>query len=289
MPDPNRPGSARGPSDASGGVDVRREALSELQRPEPDRSLSGRFPSLPSFASLPSWMVSAIVVVTVVVGLGAWVVVRRPTGAVAALPHATTTSGSSSTRTAARPDTGARPDTAARAGAPDRSDAPAPPDTAGRTGTTVTVHVAGAVNRPGVVSLPVGSRAVDAVGAAGGLAAGADPDRLNLAAPVLDGTRLVVPLLGQQVPPELAPQVPATGEPGSTGGAAAIAAPVDLNSATAQQLDALPGIGPSTAAAIVAYRSQHGSFRSVEGLLDVRGIGDAKLDALRGLVTVGGT
>jgi competence protein ComEA len=76
----------------------------------------------------------------------------------------------------------------------------------------------------------------------------------------------------------------------ATGGAAAgPSGPVDLNSATAEQLDSLPGVGPATAAAIISYRDQHGPFRSVEGLLDVRGIGDAKLGSLRDLVTVSGS
>ncbi len=148
------------------------------------------------------------------------------------------------------------------------------------------MHVAGAVIRPGVVSLPSGSRAVDAVAAAGGTAPGADADRLNLAAPLVDGTRLVVPLVGQPVPPEVVAQAP-EGSAGPPAGAGVLAGPIDLNTATIQQLDALPGIGPSTAAAIVAHREQHGPFRTVDGLLDVRGIGDAKLDAVRDLVAVG--
>jgi competence protein ComEA len=132
---------------------------------------------------------------------------------------------------------------------------------------------------------------VDAVDAAGGLAPGADPDRVNLAAPVVDGSRLAIPLVGQAAPAELAPQLPAgSGAPGSgtvDGAPASPGTPVDLNTADAQQLDSLPGVGPSTAEAIIAHRDEHGPFRSVEELLDVRGIGEAKLDALRDLVTAG--
>jgi competence protein ComEA len=152
------------------------------------------------------------------------------------------------------------------------------------------VHVAGAVTRPGVVTLPSGSRVVDAVGAAGGMVAGADPDRVNLAAPLADGQRVVVPVIGQPAPAEVAVAAPAAPGTGSAGGTAPAAggAPVDLNTATESDLDALPGIGPATAAAIVAHRSERGPFGSVEDLLDVRGIGDAKLEALRDLVVVSG-
>jgi competence protein ComEA len=129
----------------------------------------------------------------------------------------------------------------------------------------VFVHVAGAVSAPGVVELPGGSRVVDAVRSAGGLRADADPDRVNLAAELVDGQRIVIPAKGQEVPAEVLPTGP-----------------------TAEQLDALPGVGPATAAAILSHREQHGPFGSVEDLIDVRGIGEAKLEGLRDLVTVGG-
>ena len=158
----------------------------------------------------------------------------------------------------------------------------------------VFVHVAGAVTSPGVVQLPSTGRVVDAVRAAGGLRADADPDRVNLAAPLVDGQRIVVPVLGQEVPVEVLPTGPpggATGAAPSAAGAGGTdaAAPVDLNTADAAQLEALPGIGPATATAILSHREQHGPFRSVEDLIEVRGIGEAKLDALRDLVAVGGS
>ena len=158
----------------------------------------------------------------------------------------------------------------------------------------VFVHVAGAVTSPGVVDLPAGSRVVDAVRAAGGLRPDADPDRVNLAAELVDGQRIVIPAVGQDVPLEVLPTgPPAVGGSGGsatgTGAAGASSGPVDLNSATAEQLDALPGVGPATAAAILSHREQHGPFRSVEDLIEVRGIGEAKLDGLRDLVTVGGS
>lgn len=137
------------------------------------------------------------------------------------------------------------------------------------------VQAAGAVAKPGVYRLPAGSRVADLVALAGGAVDGADPSVLTLAAKLVDGQRLYVPRPGEANPPSVA-----GGSPGAAGGVV----PLDLNAATAEQLDALPGVGPSTAAAIVAFREQHGGFRSVDQLGDVRGIGPSKLDALRPLV-----
>ncbi len=141
------------------------------------------------------------------------------------------------------------------------------------------VHVAGAVVAPGVYELPVGSRVVDAIHAAGGLTAEADGARINLAAPVSDGQRVYVPKIGEVAPPVV------VGASGS-GESGAAAGPVNLNEADEAALDALPGIGPATAAAIIEHRRQIGRFTSVDQLLDVRGIGEAKLEQLRPLVTV---
>jgi len=155
----------------------------------------------------------------------------------------------------------------------------------------VFVHVAGAVAAPGVVELPAASRVVDAVAAAGGLRADADPDRVNLAAPLADGTRVVIPVVGEEPLPETSTVPAAAPGSGAGAGSGATEAPtagalVDLNQADVAELDTLPGVGPSTATAIVEHREQHGPFNSVDALLDVRGIGDAKLEALRDLVTV---
>ena len=141
----------------------------------------------------------------------------------------------------------------------------------------VVVQIAGAVVRPGVYHLPVGSRVGDLVNAAGGPVAGVDAAVLPLAAKVTDGQRVYLPKPGE----------PVSAVAGvSVGGASAVAGPVDLNSATVVQLDALPGIGPSTAAAIVAYRDKHGPFKSIDGLLEIKGLGASKVDALRELVRV---
>ena len=101
---------------------------------------------------------------------------------------------------------------------------------------------------------------------------------MNLAAVVADGQRVYVPRLGESAP--------LGGAAGMSGGSAIDEGPIDLNVATEEQLDALPGVGPATAAAIVAYRDEHGPFGSVDDLGDVHGIGPAKLDAIRDLVTV---
>lgn len=162
----------------------------------------------------------------------------------------------------------------------------------------VVVHVVGAVARPGVVRLAADARAVDAVEAAGGLLPDADTARVNLAALLVDGQRVVVPAHGEELPEEPAAAGPPSGatssgasgtagpgpSPGTASGGSAL---VDLNSATAEQLDTLPGVGPATASAIVGHRDENGPFGSVDELIDVRGIGEAKLEGLRDLVTVG--
>jgi competence protein ComEA len=141
------------------------------------------------------------------------------------------------------------------------------------------VHVAGAVVAPGVYSLAGSPRVTDAVAAAGGMSVEADPNAVNLAAPVHDGERVYIPKVGEVT-------AVAVNNAGGPAIAAGPVGPVNLNTATAEELDVLPGVGPATAAAIVAHRQQHGPFQTVDQLGDVRGIGPAKLDALRGLVTV---
>ena len=136
------------------------------------------------------------------------------------------------------------------------------------------IDVAGAVRRPGLYRLREGSRIDDAIAAAGGPTAKAQLDAVNLAAPIADGEQVVVPGRGVAGAPAASP--PAAGSSPS--------APLDLNTATAEQLDSLPGIGPVTAQKILDYRQAHGAFHSVAELEGVPGIGPGRLSQLKGLV-----
>ncbi|AKT52748.1 hypothetical protein ADJ73_10260 [Arsenicicoccus sp. oral taxon 190] len=156
------------------------------------------------------------------------------------------------------------------------------------TTTGVVVDVGGQVRRRGVVRLGAGSRVVDALSAAGGPLPGADLAALNQARVLVDGELVFVPRPGE-APPAGANQpasgTGATGVPGAAGGGPPGAgAPVDLNRATAEQLDALPGVGPAIAARILEWRAQHGRFSSVDELGEVQGIGPKMLERLRALV-----
>lgn len=142
------------------------------------------------------------------------------------------------------------------------------------------VHVAGAVRSPGVYELDPGERVHDAVAAAGGAVADADLAGLNLAAPLVDGSRVYVPVAGEVEPANVPTGLPAEGVGGIATG------PIDLNQASVEQFQQLPGVGPATAAAIVDDRQRNGPFASVDDLDRVPGIGPAKLAALRDLVSL---
>lgn len=218
------------------------------------------------------------VAVLAVAVLALWPLLRRPAPADESLPRAGSDPVTDVAPTSVAPPATAEP--VAASGAPAAAE--------GAAAGPVTVHVAGAVAAPGVVTLPAGSRVVDAVGAAGGLRPDADSDRVNLAAPLGDGQRVVVPVVGQPAPEELAtPAASGAGGVSGSGSPAGPAGPVDLNRATASELDELPGVGPATAAAIIDHRTRSGPFRSVDDLIEVRGIGEAKLEALRDLVVAG--
>jgi competence protein ComEA len=143
----------------------------------------------------------------------------------------------------------------------------------------VVVDVAGAVRRPGVYRLSQGSRITDAISRAGGMTPRAQAASVDLAAPLADGEQVLVP---SEVAGAAA--VAAASAPAGPSGAPTASAPVDLNTATAQQLDALPGIGPTTAQKIIDYRQQHGPYTSIDDLDAISGIGPAKIESLRGLV-----
>jgi competence protein ComEA len=150
-----------------------------------------------------------------------------------------------------------------------------PPPTA----SPILVQVAGSVKQAGLYTLPAGSRVMDAVQAAGGLASEADPDAANLAAILKDGDYIYIPSAqGAGLPAQSleAGRVPVPG------------APININTATQSELESLPGIGEKNAQAIIAYRSAHGSFTSIEEIQDVEGIGPSTFEELRTLITVSG-
>jgi competence protein ComEA len=141
------------------------------------------------------------------------------------------------------------------------------------------VHVVGAVHDPGVYRLAAGQRVEDAIERAGGVTRVADLQAINLAAKVADGQQVVVP--GRAASPAAGAAAPApTGAGGEASG------PVNLNSATAEQLDTLDGVGPATAQKILEYRTAHGGFSSIDDLAQIPGIGPKRLEALRAQVTV---
>jgi len=156
--------------------------------------------------------------------------------------------------------------------------AAAPTETAASPPTVMVVDVVGAVRRPGLYRLAQGARIADAVSRAGGATPKADLALINLAAPLADGEQVVVPRRGT------APLGAPAGPSGASAGGVPAGGPVHLSTATLEQLDSLPGIGPVTAQKILDYRQQHGAFTSVDELDAVPGIGPARLDQLKDLV-----
>jgi competence protein ComEA len=180
-----------------------------------------------------------------------------------------------------RPKPHAAPQPIVRPAAQPAAAAPtAGPGTPSPSQTTLVVDVAGKVRHPGVVSLTSGARVIDAIKEAGGLRPGAKTGTLNLARRVVDGEQILVGVNATPAAP--APPMSPTGPPGAT----APGAPIDLNAATAAQLDQLPGVGPVLAQRIVDYRTQHNGFRSVDELRQVSGIGEAKFADVKDLVRV---
>ena len=155
---------------------------------------------------------------------------------------------------------------------------------------SATVHVVGAVRRPGVYRLRLGQRVEDAIRRAGGANGATDLQAINLAAKIADGQQIVVPRRAATTGGSAAAASggASVGAAVGTGGAAGAApsGPINLNSATAEQLDTLDGVGPATAQKILEYRTQHGGFSSVDDLAQIPGIGPKKLEALKTQVTV---
>jgi competence protein ComEA len=244
-----------------------RDALDQLLRAGPRRrldDLSSRIKAIDR-----QWWVVGVVA-ALAIAAGAWVLLgRSPAPAEVELPRATPgattpTGGSGSDRSA--PAHGAATTSVVQPAG-------------------IVVDVVGAVVRPGLVTVGTGARVADALAAAGGGRHDADLDQVNLAQPLTDGVRVVIPVIGQT----LAAGGGVAGANGiATGDGSTSSGPIDLNTATAEQLDSLPGVGPATAKAIIDHRTKNGPYRSVDDLLDVRGIGPAKLDALRDAVTTSG-
>ncbi|HKJ12562.1 MAG TPA: helix-hairpin-helix domain-containing protein [Ornithinimicrobium sp.] len=214
---------------------------------------------------------AVLVVLAVLAVLGVRVLAAQPSSEATAIPRADSVAVTATQ--APSPGAGMHADAA--------------PAAASTASGTAYVHVIGAVRDAGVVDVPAGSRVADAVDAAGGLSAKADPARLNLARLVADGERIWVPVKGAEAPAEaVAPSRPAAGSVAPSASSRAAAGPIDLNAADSTTLQTLSGVGPVTAEAILAWRAEHGRFSSTEELLEVSGIGPKTVERLRSQVTV---
>ena len=156
----------------------------------------------------------------------------------------------------------------------------------------IAVDVSGAVTRPGLYKFPLGSRIQDAIDAAGGLLADANTTTLNLAARLEDGQQLAIPYKeGSSVVATTSSPLFTSSSPGGDNSTATPSSSdanlININTATAEELDTLPGIGPTTAQKIIAYRQTNGPFATIEDILKVSGIGPATFDNIKALITVG--
>lgn len=213
----------------------------------------------------PGQVAVVAVLVAVALAVTCWVVVRDDPAAPVVAPPA----GGLVAVTATAPE-------AATPSLPTGSSAP--PGSGEAAQGSLTVDVAGKVRRPGIVVLEPGARVIDALEAAGGARPAVDLTSLNLARPLVDGEQILVGVHAPVAPPGVVP--PPTSDPGAS------TALVDLNLADQAELETLPDVGPVTAAAIIAWREEHGGFTAVTELLEVDGIGDATLATLTPLVTV---
>jgi competence protein ComEA len=239
--------------------------------PEPARGHPARVRWNPGRRSAAALGVAAVAVIA---GIGWWLAAARPhampLSASSSLPPGSsmvpsTPSGSMSTTPSLLPST--VPASSASASAPPEM---------------IVVDVAGRVMHPGIYRLAAGARVYDAIGAAGGPRRGVNTVSLNLAAPLQDGQQIVVGATGASAPapvPGASPAVPGVGS-SPTG------APLDVNTATLEELETLPGVGPVLGQNILDYRAANGPFATVDQLADVSGIGDVRLAELRPLVSV---
>lgn len=258
--------------DATRRLDADLGAMDALPTPEPTEH--GRHADRPATPLEARWSLTAhqvaiiAVAAAVLLAVAAWWVLRS-------VPHSQPVPLSSERSVPLGAGTAYPPSSPATSGvAPVTDPAATTPGIAATESTSVTeliVDVAGKVRRPGIVELPAGSRVVDALDAAGGPRPGVDTRTLNLARLLVDGEQIVVgfdtPVIGGSG---------TTGSPTTSPGTDPVQQ-VDLNTATAEQLDTLPDIGPVTAQSILAWREENGAFTSVDELLEVSGIGDATL------------
>lgn len=242
--------------------------------------------SRPWVAALTSVVVVAVVVAGVFVNRSG----PRPGGS-HGLPKTAAASGNETAVGGSSPQAREQPRRVPTSGVP--ADA-TPGSTTSTAPREVVVHVVGAIARAGIYRLPPDSRVADAIAAAGGPGPDADTTLINVARPVADGEQVRVPRKGE-VPPPTTAATPAGRGRGSAASAAGSGrvpsptkpnAPVDLNTAGQSELEALPGIGPTTATAIIRHRETKGRFTSVEQLEQVPGIGPARLAQLRPHVRV---
>lgn len=236
-------------------ADVVRDRLRALASGRLTDDDNGPTPTAPARAWVAPQALRPVVIAVLATALAVWIVVRTVSG------------GGTPSPVTLEPGT---PIGSATAGPTAAATSPSPSG-------VVVVHVLGDVRRPGLVTLPLGSRVADAVDAAGGLRRGGSTGGLNLARTLVDGEQVVVS--------RDAVAAPVSGSSAGSGGGAA-AGPVDLNSADAAALDSLPGVGPVLAERILAWRTEHGRFASVDQLREVAGIGARTFERLAPLVRV---
>ena len=244
-----------------------------LQRPQLIDTSRNPFLGITFLAKFRAWrqdprVVLGALVVLAIVGGYAWLQLGAPNGAPAFTDSSTRSSTRSAGSASRNGDSNAGRSTDLSSSA------------SGRDAPKVIAHIAGAVVTPGIVTLREGQRVVDAIAAAGGALSDADLDLLNLAARVADGERIFVPVRGAGV------AAVSNGGTSGAGSSGASSGPIHLNSATSDELETLPGIGPSLASAIIELRVERGGFRSVRDLRDVPGIGEARFSQLESSVAL---
>lgn len=249
----------------------------EVPRPAASVHWSERVRALRSHPKISS---GAVILAATTLGL-VW---HQNAGSTPSVSARTSTSSAGSVRTVASGT--AEP---AKGSTTEKSSAPAPRGSGAKDAkSSLVVHIAGAVLAPGIRTLANTSRLADAIAAAGGARLDADLDRVNLAAPIEDGSRIFVPIIGQPIPAVVNTSAGASGGASHSelSGSGTATALVNLNTATQAELESLPGVGPSLAQAILEQRESSGGFTSVDQLRSVHGIGDKRFSDLADKVTI---